>query len=210
MMHDRQKFLFSSLVWGFAPINDETVHPTPLPFKLGMFNYNNYTVSVAGDTPIGRYKKYLQQHYAKYAVAPDDILTFITPSSKFITLALVDKNKSVNRDDPFTATTLHGGVDEIRAHKMKIEMNDILPAGTRFVLIEGSPGSGKSTLSWELCRKWKDLASLQHFNIVLLLRLRDEDVQNFASLSDLFDHVDQSVCQGVMEEVGRSDVKVFC
>ena len=138
-------------------------------------------------------------------MAPDDILSTITPSSDFITLALVEEGKTLDREDPFTALTLHGGADEIRHHKSQLETNDILPPEVRFVLIEGSPGIGKSTLCWELCRQWDKLSSLQHFQIILLLRLRDEDVQKLSSVREMFDHVDERLCQAMTEEVCQND-----
>ncbi|XP_019861440.1 PREDICTED: NACHT, LRR and PYD domains-containing protein 5-like [Amphimedon queenslandica] len=51
-----------------------------------------------------------------------------------------------------------------------------VPCGSS-VLIEGIPGIGKSTLAYEMCKRWADGIALQKYTLILLLRLRDNDVQ---------------------------------
>lgn len=111
----------------------------------------------------------------------DDKLS-IAPCSQFISLALVKKSKST---DSFSRDTFYGGVDQIIASKTPITMDEILKAGSRFVLVEGPPGIGKSTLCWELCRRWDTLKSFQGYDIVLLLKLRERRIQNASLLEDL-------------------------
>ena len=137
-------------------------------------------------TPVlSRYTDYLKDIYRQDPIARDDKL-FISPCSHFIKLALINKEKSSRRDNPFTKSTLHGGVDEIVASKTPLEMDALVTPGSQFVLVEGPPGIGKSTLCWELCRKWDTLESLRDFKIVLQLKLRERRVQNASSLGELF------------------------
>ena len=49
------------------------------------------------------------------------------------------------------------------------------------LLIEGVPGIGKSTLAYEMCKRWANGSALQKYSLVLLLRLRDDDVQRYWS-----------------------------
>ena len=49
------------------------------------------------------------------------------------------------------------------------------------LLIEGVPGIGKSTLAYEMCKRWANSNALQKYSLVLLLRLRDDDVQRYWS-----------------------------
>ena len=72
---------------------------------------------------------------------------------------------------------------------------------SQFVLVEGPPGIGKSTLCWELCRQWKTLPSLQHYKIVLQLKLRERRVQNATELKDIFLHRDKKLCESIVDEV---------
>lgn len=152
---------------------------------------------------IHRYENYLKGVYATYPVAVSDKGPY-NPSKVFINLALVKAPKVSRAEaDEFTRLTLQGDIDQIMFAKEQIEMDDILKAEdkTRLVLVEGAPGIGKSTLAWELCRQWESLQSLKHFDLIVLLRLREEGVQKAADISDLFYHNDGSLSEHVGKEV---------
>ena len=57
---------------------------------------------------------------------------------------------------------------------------------SKLVVIKGAPGGGKTTLSWELCRRWANGEVWTDYSLVVLLRLRDENVQEAVELVDLF------------------------
>ena len=82
--------------------------------------------------------------------------------------------------------------------------NVLKPEGSkklRFVLVEGAPGVGKSTFAWEFCKRWDTIEALRQFLLVVLLRLRDDVIQNATSLADFFPHIDSSLSQAVAKEV---------
>ena len=82
-----------------------------------------------------------------------------------------------------------------------IAVEDIVQQDSKFVLVEGVPGMGKSTLCWELCRQWDTLQSLKGYQIVLQLKLREKRIQNVTSLQEVFYHYDQELSKSVAEEV---------
>ena len=98
-----------------------------------------------------------------------------------------------------------GNVDQKLAMREKIEMDDILKEDTRFVIIEGAAGMGKSTLAWEICRSWDKLESLKRFSLVIFVRLQEEEVQLAKHVSDLFYHSDRELSANVGREVEKRD-----
>ena len=144
-----------------------------------------------------RYRKYLHSYYNSNPIVCDDKLS-IAPCSQFINLALV------KRDKPITNIKIHGGKDEIM-RKIPVGVDTIVTSDSQFVLVEGPPGIGKSTLCWELCRQWDTLQSLKDYKIVLQLKLRERRVQNASSLQEIFYHDDKALSQSVVKEVFRSE-----
>ena len=57
---------------------------------------------------------------------------------------------------------------------------------SKLVIVKGAPGGGKTTLSWELCRRWANGEVWTDYSLVVLLRLRDENIQEAVELVDLF------------------------
>ncbi len=161
---------------------------------------------------LSRYREYLKSYYHNDPIVRDDKL-LIAPCSQFINLSLVKSGTSVNQHDSLSkfigtrrSKTLFqpnfrlfdSSKDE---SKTLLSMDSIVTPDSRFVLVEGALGTGKSTLCWELCRKWDTLKSLQDFKIVLQLKLRERRVQNAASLNELFYHEDRRLSQSVVDEV---------
>ena len=80
------------------------------------------------------------------------------------------------------------------ATKTTYELIDILAPlkksnDPQFILVEGLPGIGKSALLQEISYRWskKQLPVLQKFNLVLLVQLRNLDVQKISLINDLFE-----------------------
>ena len=106
---------------------------------------------------------------------------------EFIHLNLVSnepKEEEEDNDNEFKSKCLllqlYGDIAAIKKKKRTIEMEDIGKSEgqsvPQHILVEGSPGIGKTMFSWELCRQWAEGKMLQDRDIILMLQLRSKSV----------------------------------
>ena len=127
-------------------------------------------------------------------------------SKIYINLALIEKEDITKPEaDQFTKATIHGNIDDIKKSKRAMDIGQIaqLPDGSqpKCILVEGAPGVGKSTFAWKLCHKWGKGELLQQYQLVVLLRLRDETVQAAMNISDLFRYHKRYIQHAAVEEI---------
>ena len=150
---------------------------------------------------ISRYGDYLEGVYSRNTVSSDGKFP-PTPSKTYVNLAVVERSDEVRDLEELRKHTLHGRVDEILNGKREIEIGDILKPQDNgkplsLVFVEGPPGIGKSTLAWELCRRW----DRKQYDLAVLLRLRERKVQQIENIAKLFPHVDQDLQKSVAKDV---------
>ena len=108
------------------------------------------------DNPISKYARKLKSCYQQ--LPADKWSPARAKVSKFIDVVLenksMDENASLNLDELFN-----------------------LPCRS-WVLLEGISGIGKSTLAYEMCKRWANGTALQEYSLVILLSLREDDVQH--------------------------------
>ena len=118
----------------------------------------------------------------------------------FINLKIVDNNR--NRSE-FQKHEVCGKIDRVDKGLVCIEqiackIGDSFP---KLVIIEGAPGVGKTTLSWELCRLWSLNKIWRDYDLVVLLQLHDKSTHEANNLVDLFEFGDKATSQKVWEEI---------
>jgi hypothetical protein len=164
-------------------------------------------------TDVLKYSKHLKCMYSRSRVVPGNKWP-PSPSTKYINLACIDK-QTVNRReaDEFTKFTIQGNIDDICHRKTPIFMEQVAciimvkckdtlkKEYPRIVLVEGAPGVGKTTFAWELCRRWAQGELLQHFSLVVLLRMRDSTASKATELVDLFPYPQKSFSQSLVDEI---------
>ena len=165
--------------------------------------YLNHTSTSAN---IFRYGDYLEGVYSRSSVSSDGKFP-PTPSKIYVNLAVVEHASQI-RD---LQEVIHGRVDEVIKGKTKIELTELLKPQNNgrpvsLVFVEGPPGIGKSTLAWELCRRW----DRKQYDLAVLLRLREREVQQIENIVDLFPHIDVQLQQLVTKEVlGREGIRIL-
>ena len=168
-------------------------------------------------TPVKKYGGYLRELYTSerplVGVGPP------TPTEKLIPfkLARIEKEKiDLQHADHFTKRYIRGDLDDVDFSKgivykkspMKLSELDCRGhASHQVVLIEGAPGVGKTTFSWEFCKKWGKGEILQDHSLLLLLPLRDNNLKEAKTLSDLFYHPNPELQQAVVQEVTSNQGK---
>ena len=108
-------------------------------------------------------------------------------------LAMIKAKEVEQRNirDDFVRKTITGKVDDILRKKAPIELTDIFKnikeekGQRRMLLIEGAPGCGKSTLALHICQQWADGKIFQEYRQVVLVRLREQAVQNAKTIADI-------------------------
>ena len=154
---------------------------------------------------ISRFSADLKAEYKCCPISPDKWPP--TPSKEYIKLAVVQGDSACRED--YIGHVLEGNVDKVHARE-NITGEQILDLCVeqvgkgRVIVIEGAPGIGKSTLAWELCRKWEKHASMEAYSLVILLKLREKRVQNISDVSSLFYAYDREDRVSVVEKIKNS------
>ena len=135
-----------------------------------------------------------------------------TPSKVYINLVCIDRTKVGQRNEYDEVTKVmveHGDVDVVHGKKWPIDFNEMASGIPdigleQVVLVEGAPGVGKSTFAWEYCRRWERGEIAQQYQLVLLLRLRDERMSKAKTLRDLIYHPSENVSEAVFTDLVSS------
>ena len=190
---DRMRVALEKMRW--SDFGSSVTEPLPQLGKSPVFR-----------SPMDAFVHYIKISYKQCEIERSlDVLKWPpTPSKMFINLACIDWESVVSKEeaDEYTRAMVEdGNVDVIMKRKRNIDFEDIardLPAPNtpkRIVLVEGAPGVGKSTFAWEFCRRWERGEIAQQYQLVLLLRLRDERMSRAKSLRDLIYHPLEDTCR---------------
>ncbi len=132
------------------------------------------------------------------------------PIKKAFNLAMIQQPK-IQRGkipDEYVRMTIAGKVDDILHMKTPVKLENIFRVDEedrKVVLVEGAPGSGKSTLSWDICKGWGAGELFQEYEVVILVRLRDPKVQAATTLANLLPAKDDTMAESVASQIAACE-----
>ena len=157
-----------------------------------------------------QYQNYLKEYYSDpYPLYSKSVFAAIRPDQPLApVLVCIDNNETDWSIYHQRWMSFHGNVDDIQKWKGAVKMNEIgsLNGGkkaAKFVLIEGGPGMGKSTLCWQLCRLWRE-GKLQ-WDLMVIVELRDESTRRASNLYDLLYHPDEETRLAIVRDIEKRE-----
>ena len=156
-----------------------------------------------------KYIGHLKDRYINRSPILKEKVLKIRPK-QYIHLNLVnDEEEDMAFKSECQLSLFHGDVAALKMKKRPMEMEEIGRSEGQTVLqrilVEGSPGIGKTMFSWELCRQWAEGNMLQDRDIVLMLQLRSKRVREANNLSDIFHHSNVRIKQEVLDHITSVD-----
>ena len=113
----------------------------------------------------------------------------------YVNLSLIKHQKHIPRakpDEEFPSVNLcKGGVKEVPNQKVPLKYEDIfnfppnVDSSRRGVLVEGVPGSGKTTLMKRMCRDWANGSFVQDSKVVIQVVLRSLPKRDNLAIEDM-------------------------
>ena len=141
-----------------------------------------------GDAQLDSCSMYLKGLYlSRLPVATMSFLPL--PKGKYTKLAMIVTEEESNfPEEELVALKHRGKVKEIREKKIPVELKDVFTSckeARKVVLVEGVAGAGKSSMVVNACREWGMGNIFKEFKRVVLVELRDPNVQAAKTLADI-------------------------
>ena len=125
------------------------------------------------ETPLDKYTETLKDIYAAKSEIPEDTWPPVSMNT-YINLALI-KQQGIDNAGEYARCTIRGDADDVFKDKEKIEYESVfdrLGSGAR-LLVEGRPGSGKTTLVHKVSKDWaKGELRFDQVRLLFLVHLR--------------------------------------
>ena len=158
------------------------------------------------------YQNYLKCKYDTLElISPDEMLDCYSP--QYIDLILIkdNKRKAIRQSRQGFEVGVKQGSD--LEYITLSEALDVEGVKKKIVLIKGGPGMGKTSLAINICKCWAKGELLQSYIAVILLTLRDPEIQKAKTIGDLLitrdDELRDNVCKEILKEYGNRICFIF-
>ena len=165
-----------------------------------------------------QYKKNLITKYDKLEI-PTSGEFFECVSSEYVSLLLVKVDgkgrKQYNISGELNKMFRPVPCSEDQPEEIQPRLDDVLDVRdeeVKIILIEGGPGMGKSTLAVRMCQCWGTGGILASYDLVILLTLRDPQIQTSKSLHDILctTDIDKTLVGNMLQIIEDSQGKNVC
>ena len=156
------------------------------------------------------YGNYLKERHLQVHISVTSNKWLPSPTQKFINLAII-KKEIIQRgkiDDDFVQKSIRGQIDDILLEKSPIKLEEIfskIEGERKVILIDGAPGSGKTSLTVHVCQRWSRGELFEEFTVVILVQLRDPAVQSAKCITDLLPCRNREMAEEVTRAITASD-----
>ena len=145
---------------------------------------------------IKKYQEYLKRMYLdKVKIEVQD--TFNSNIHQFVNLSLIKPQDQTSNNEYLKA--LQDPYHLLFSHKeytsnittplnSLAEIFDTSGPVSQVILIQGSPGCGKTTLANKICTEWAKENLVQHYMLVILLNLRDVTISEIESIDQMVEY----------------------
>ncbi len=171
----------------------------------------NEKITVKTLFPLGK-KKLLDVYLSKNEIPNSHDTWPPKVSTEFINLGLIISPEDSKYSCDYS---VRGDIDDIKAKKSKVKYEEVFKvSSSELIMLEGRPGSGKTTLVHKIVKDWANGKTLHGAQLVFLVVLREFNNSQAHSLSDLlkmfyYDEKLKSVCQFIHDSNGENTVFVI-
>ncbi|XP_065920935.1 NACHT, LRR and PYD domains-containing protein 3-like [Dysidea avara] len=196
------------------PVSPVQIPPPKKPFLEKDYAHytgiSTYHVAVTSKLhSVEEYRKYLVILYQKIFPAAEKRPYFLP--NHFVNLALVTEDECRFGKDTFTDYSIRGSIDDILRMKQSIHYREIFKSEVDkeidFVVMEGRPGVGKTTLAQKLCREWAEGTNemFKKYKLVVMVQLRDFSTKDVPTLDDIFYHEGPELKSDVVSQIAKTN-----
>ena len=166
---------------------------------------------------MSKYRQQLKNKYNSLSLgSPEELLE--CKSSRYVNLLLTKFDKKLKRE---REELVSGQLNNIMMRNIPLSSADTRPLTiadvlnvkeekNKVILIEGGPGMGKSTLAIKICKCWADDELLEEYDAVILLPLRDPEIQAANNIGDLLLVENRNEREVLYNEITASEGDKFC